>query len=254
MRIRTVKPTFWTNEKMSVLPDFTRLVALALLNYADDSGYFWANPKMIRGALFPFEEDSKRILGTLAQLSDEGYLRLGKTADGRDVGHIISFRKHQRIDKPTDSEIEQLASFEEASKNTQRVLQDSSCLDRKGREEERKGAAAVAPPPVFPFESDAFKTAWDGWLDYRKTRKLKYTNQGIFSQFKQFKKWGEAAAISAIEASIRNNWQGLFEPKPGDVAKNSTSDFDRAYAESLAALKQFQSPLPISTPVYNARQ
>ena len=32
------------------------------------------------------------------------------------------------------------------------------------------------------------------------------------------------------------------------------SDFDRLYAESLAALKQFQNPMPISTPVYNSRQ
>jgi hypothetical protein len=57
MRIRTVKPEFWTNEKMAALPDFTRLVALALLNYADDHGYFWANSLMMRGALFPFEDE-----------------------------------------------------------------------------------------------------------------------------------------------------------------------------------------------------
>jgi hypothetical protein len=144
MRIRTVKPVFWANEKMSAMPDFTRLLALALLNYADDYGFFWANPLMIRGALFPFEEDSKKIRGSLPQLVAIGYIRIGKTPDGREAGEIINFLKHQRVDKPQDSEIQPLVSFEDHSPNIPGLFDDQSQLDRKGKE--GKGKDILADP------------------------------------------------------------------------------------------------------------
>lgn len=61
MRIRTLKPEFWAHETLSRLPHFTRLMAIGLLNLADDEGYFYANPILIRAALFPFVDDSGTI-------------------------------------------------------------------------------------------------------------------------------------------------------------------------------------------------
>ena len=144
MRIRTVKPEFWTNEKMSTLPDFTRLLALALLNYADDQGFFWANVLMIRGAVFPFDDDSSRIRRALAQLATQGYLRLGKTTDGREVGQIVKFTIHQKIDRPSKALIEPLAQFDDDSTMIRRALDDDSSLDRKGSE----GIGSIAPTPL----------------------------------------------------------------------------------------------------------
>jgi hypothetical protein len=134
MRIRTIKPEFWANEKMGRLPDFARLLAIGLLNYADDYGYFWANPLMIRGALLPFEEDSSKVLKGLAQLESEGYISLGKTADGRSCGKVINFTKHQRVDKPKDSEIEPIAIFQDNSKNDIGSISDELPLEGKGKE------------------------------------------------------------------------------------------------------------------------
>ncbi len=118
---------------MSVLPDFTRLLAIGLLNYADDHGFFWANPLMIRGSLFPFDEDSSKIRRSLAQLDAEGFIRLGKTSDGREVGEVVNFKKHQRVDRPYDSEIQSLAIFDERSTNVPRTLDDDSSLDRNSK-------------------------------------------------------------------------------------------------------------------------
>jgi uncharacterized phage protein (TIGR02220 family) len=123
MRIRTVKPEFWQHELMSALPPFTRLLALALLNYADDAGYFNCNPALIRGNLFPFQEDSKNILVSIQELSRIGYLEVLALEDGREVGKIINFRKHQRIDKPQKSKLEELVKN---SKNIPRTFQESS--------------------------------------------------------------------------------------------------------------------------------
>lgn len=119
---------------MAALPDFARLLAIGLLNYADDLGFFWANSLMIRGSLFPFEEDSSKVRKGLAQLASEGYIRLGKTNDGREVGQVVNFSKHQRVDKPQESEIKPLAIFEERSGNGLLPFDEQSSLYGIGKE------------------------------------------------------------------------------------------------------------------------
>jgi hypothetical protein len=39
-RIRTIKPEFWRSEDLCSLPEATHMLAAALLNYADDEGFF----------------------------------------------------------------------------------------------------------------------------------------------------------------------------------------------------------------------
>jgi hypothetical protein len=134
MRIRTLKPEFWMHEGLCSCSEFSRLLAIALLNWADDEGYFMANPTLIKGQLFPFEEDSKKVPGSLLELSSVGWIELGEMADGRSVGRVLNFLKHQRVDKPRKSEIKDLCSFQESSKNPPRILQEASTEEWKGME------------------------------------------------------------------------------------------------------------------------
>jgi hypothetical protein len=126
MRIRTVKPEFWTDEQMSMISEFSRLLAIALLNYSDDDGYFLANPILIRGACFPFLDDYKKIPRSIQELSEIGFLDIGLLDDGRQVGKIVNFRKHQRIDKPQLSKLKEKSQFQEHSKNDPRTLREPS--------------------------------------------------------------------------------------------------------------------------------
>jgi DNA replication protein DnaT len=68
MRIRTIKPEFWQHPVMSRLPYDTRILALGLLNLADDEGYFSADTDYIRGAVL-FREDSSNVRRMLDELS-----------------------------------------------------------------------------------------------------------------------------------------------------------------------------------------
>jgi hypothetical protein len=52
-RIRTIKPEFWRHEDLSALPEATHMLAAQLLNYADDYGYFNANPALIKAEVSP---------------------------------------------------------------------------------------------------------------------------------------------------------------------------------------------------------
>jgi hypothetical protein len=145
MRIRTIKPDFWQNETIASLPEFTRLLAIALLNYADDHGYFMANPKLIHGNLFPFEEDSKKVPRSIQELSRVGYLELGKDEKGRDVARVINFTKHQRVDKPKPSIIKENCIFRDESKTNPRHVQDASQEEGNGREQGKGNERAIAP-------------------------------------------------------------------------------------------------------------
>lgn len=167
MRIRSVKPGFWKSETLSSVGPFSRLAAIALLNYADDRGYFICNHLVIRGELFPFEEDSKNVLGAIEDLSRIGFLALGKTAEGKRVGHIVNFLSHQRIDKPQLSEIEGLEVIWEHSKSIPRMIQEPS----KGEAEadtEKEGKRNVPRQAAFtpPSEQEWVEYCTRTWSDW----------------------------------------------------------------------------------------
>lgn len=134
MRIRTLKPEFWTSETIANLSDFAKLMAIGLLNYADDEGYFWANPILIRAAIFPFQDRTVIIDKAISELQKAGFIQLGRTTDGRMAGRVVNFALHQRIDRPKPSIISQNSTFDDQSTINQRQVDEGSLLEGKGKE------------------------------------------------------------------------------------------------------------------------
>lgn len=98
-RIRTLKPEFWADEKLSLLDPITRLVFLGLVSMADDAGRLIDNVKQLDGQLFPNTDDSCRdALDTLARM--ERIIRY-QSASGQYLLQIANWSKHQRVDKPS---------------------------------------------------------------------------------------------------------------------------------------------------------
>jgi hypothetical protein len=127
MRIRTIKPEFWQHPVMSRLPYDTRILALGLLNLADDEGYFSADTDYIRGAVL-FREDSSNVRRMLDELSRSGWITLCGSPE-RPVGRVVNFRKHQRVDRPQPSRLKQYA-LDESSTNDRRALDDQSTQEQ----------------------------------------------------------------------------------------------------------------------------
>lgn len=97
-RIRTIKPEFWTDEKMAVLDPMTRLVFLGLISMADDFGRLIDNIKSIDGMLFPHtEESSREALETLAKL---GRTLRYKSKAGQQLIQIVKWSDHQKVNHP----------------------------------------------------------------------------------------------------------------------------------------------------------
>lgn len=162
-RIRTIKPGFHSDEDLSKLSVETHYFASGLLNYADDEGYFNANPGLIQGQCFPLRQFTQDIGEMLNQLAGLDWIQLGKTPDGKRWGRVTKFSEHQRISHPTKSRIQLLAiqwdkEIVENSRNSpENFLNPRETLRPEGeeereeeKEEEGRGSATAPPSPPIP--------------------------------------------------------------------------------------------------------
>lgn len=138
-RIRTVKPEFWKHEELSSLPEATHMLAAALLNYADDEGFFNANARLIAAELFPLREPSVSIHDSLIALAGIGYIRLGNGADGKRYGWIVKFAEHQRVNRPTPSRIKKIGVEFDDVMTAHAQLTEPSVIAHHLNGKERKG-------------------------------------------------------------------------------------------------------------------
>ncbi|GAC1376883.1 MAG: hypothetical protein NVSMB4_05990 [Acidimicrobiales bacterium] len=109
MRIRSIKPEFWTSEDVASLPWEHRLLFIGLWSYVDDNGVGRDVERLIASSLFPLEEDPRETLATVSRglqwLSGQGLVTRYEV-DGRPLLHITAWDKHQRIDKPNKKRYE----------------------------------------------------------------------------------------------------------------------------------------------------
>jgi hypothetical protein len=73
---------------------------------------------------------------------------------------------------------------------------------------------------VFPpewAENERFMQVWADWVEHRSEMRRPLTKAAIRMQIRDLKKiaeqYGVEGVIASIEQSIKNGWQGLFEPK-----------------------------------------
>ena len=160
MRIRTIKPEFWSHPITGRWRGELQAFAISLLNEADDEGYLYADPISVRSAVRPFDEDSTNVRRMLDELSQQGWIELKKHPQRGVVGRILTFEKHQRIDRGRKSEISEyfneseVITLDEDSTKARRGLDEGSTLERKGKEQGKEGKGKDAPAERAPRESD----------------------------------------------------------------------------------------------------
>ena len=99
LRIRTIKPEFWTSEQVADCSRDARLLLIGIWNFADDSGVHPYSPKRLKMEIFPGNniEDSE-----VASMVDE-LVRVGLLskyeAQGGEFLHVTGFAKHQLMKK-----------------------------------------------------------------------------------------------------------------------------------------------------------
>jgi len=199
MRIRTVKPEFWTHPVMSRLPYDTRILALGLLNLADDEGYFEADPDYIRGAVL-FREDSSNVRRMLDELSRSGWIEMFGTAE-RPIGRVVNFKKHQRVDRAQPSKLKQY-TIDDQSTSDRRMIDDQSTLEQGTGN--RKGST-----PIVPLEGTGKQEDFVERECLSRVRKLFRKKENTPLDRGEDRAWRDRGTRAAVLATDRGDWELL---------------------------------------------
>jgi hypothetical protein len=241
MRIRTIKPEFFTHEELSDLELTSklpiRLSFIGLWCAADREGRFKWKPRSLGIQILPYDDINFSVI--LDALMSKGFVKR-YSVDGVTYGFIPSFPRHQVINNreqassipPFDQELTRESGVDDACRDALKSRESGvghACKgEGKGKEWKGREGKEDKLELELPFESDAFELAWSMWQEHRKEKKKKLTQSTASMQLKEMKEIGESRAISMINYSIKNGWTGLFEDKTSFVTpivrKPQTSD------------------------------
>lgn len=127
-RIRTIKPDFWTDEKLTDCSMSARLLFIGMLNFADDNGNIVASAKKLKMQVFP--ADNIECQPLINELIAHGRV-IEYSVSGSKYLNIKGFKKHQVINRPSKSNIPDI-NFNDDSVSAAGEVADGR--EGKGRE------------------------------------------------------------------------------------------------------------------------
>ncbi|MFE6854145.1 hypothetical protein ACFVDH_25520 [Streptomyces sp. NPDC057674] len=104
-RIRTIKPEAFESEDLASVGVTAMVTFFGLLTQADDSGRFRDHPAIIAGRLWALRADHTpaNVAIDLEQLAEAGLICRYTGCDGHSYLHVVTWEKHQKIDRPSAS-------------------------------------------------------------------------------------------------------------------------------------------------------
>ncbi|MGA4840522.1 hypothetical protein [Streptomyces sp. G45] len=104
-RIRTIKPEAFTSESLAQVSISAERTFFGLLTQADDHGRFRDQAAVIAGALWALrpEHGPLAVEDDLTQLAGAGLICRYEGDDGKNYLHIVTWAKHQKINRPSGS-------------------------------------------------------------------------------------------------------------------------------------------------------
>jgi len=194
------------------------MLAAALLNYADDEGYFNANPKLIQAECFPLRELSVSVQDSLNHLSKIGYIVLGSVDDGRRYGKVVGFLSHQKINRPTPSKIKDLQINWDGSPPIHAQLNECSLPERNREQGTGKGtgkgvgAQTSSRPRRGTRLPDDFIVP-DDWLQWAKSERPSVSARVEAEKFVDY--WRSATGQKATKRDWEATWRNWIRNSGG---------------------------------------
>jgi hypothetical protein len=206
------------------------LALLGLGDFSDDDGRSYPSVKTLATKIRLSPRMTKRVLKSLA---DQGAIEVEKNAGPRacNVYRII-----QKDGPAVGVRWSPVSAWHRGQDDTWGHADTGDSLDRDGDIFSDSEVSPVTPKPsetppepskikarkaraseseaseVLPFASDVFRAAWAEWRQHLREKKKPLGQTAAARQLAKLRDMGEARALAAIENSIANNWQGIFEP------------------------------------------
>jgi hypothetical protein len=105
-RMRTLKPEAATSETLTTVPREVRWTFGLLWTHCDDKGRCAFNPKLIKAALYPLDDDvtTDVVVDEIDQLEQIGAVCVYEVG-GRQYLHVPHWAEHQHPNRPQDSKL-----------------------------------------------------------------------------------------------------------------------------------------------------
>lgn len=181
-RIRTIKPEFWNDQKLGMESEAVMLVCIALWNLSDDYGTVNGNQMWLKNQIFPYKDKLRiDVFSTWLARLVELEVIIPFTFKGGSFYYIRTFRKHQRVDRPSQArncdegnlirilrekgyEIQEDGAFIKDSTSTLRGIDEGSSQEivigrekEIGKEEEGNAPAGDFAQPLLLEPKELYK-------------------------------------------------------------------------------------------------
>jgi len=214
MRIRTIKPEFYTHEVLFELEQETgmpiRVAFTGLWCIADREGRFKWQPRRIGAQILPYDGvDFSRVLDALLT---RGLIQKYES-QGEYFGHIPTFNKHQVINnRERESELPSPSESSICDASGTRGARVGHAGKAEGKGMEGNGTEGKGKDNMSGYP-DAVEQIWK---EYPQTGRARSTRKKVHTQWKAMPKDSLDQVLHAIRAwSKSHNWQkdgGQFVP------------------------------------------
>jgi hypothetical protein len=238
-RIRSIKPEFWSHERLAQCSRDARLLFIGLWNHCDDLGRARAHPALIKGQVFPYDQID--VVPLLEELERGEFIRRYEH-DGQMYLEVPSWDRHQVINKP--SKTTALPAPAAAAKTTRKRATaplpepSGSTTPRKGREgkgEEGKGEGGEPPAPPLP-ETDFSRFVREHWPDVKEPERREQD-------------WKQACPAVDLLAESRKAWSWEQE-SPQNRKVDHASFLGRWFRKCQDQPRATSPPLPLRNGAY----
>jgi len=267
-RLRTIKPEFWTDERIGECSPTARLVFIASWNFADDYGGIDRSAKQLKAQAFPY--DTIEVEPLIQELLRVG-LFVEYQANGKKFIHISGFQKHQKIEKPSrprvpryDPSAKSQGTLPESSPTSSGSSLGSSSLGSgigsgsgvRTRVRATPPKAATSPPAVQPAKPNqearrqAPLTDDSAWVEFKAIKELyppgTYRDVAWQTAERNFRILRETEPIEALIKAV----QAYAAQK--EAEGNIGSQFVLSPANFFSN-NEWRGPFPLPTTKANAR-
>lgn len=254
---------------MEIDDSTAKLTLMALADFSDDEGYCYPSYEVLAKKI---SKSKRTAIRAVEKLTELGFLQKEKRELNDGTSRTNLYKIVSEKDRVTQmppmmtNEKEAVTSMTSHSDTDDtRVVTSMSLHSDKGVTPinittNRTGSRTINEPSINPLPPkdvllpDFIDPAlWQDYLAYKKERREKLTQKGIEAKFSEWAKWARDGidVNECIREAMRNEWQGVFKPKPGsgggrNVPNNATTNphgLNQGTLNTMRAFREFEAQL-----------
>lgn len=226
---------------MEIDDSTTKLTLMALADFSDDEGYCYPSYEVLAKKISKSKRTAIRSVEKLAEL---GFLQKEKRElnDGTSRTNLYKIvSENERVTQTppmmTNGKEAVTSMTSHSDTDDTRVVTNVSLhsdksvtpinitTNRTVSRTTKEPSINPLPPKGVSLPDFIDPNLWQEYLAYKKERREKLSTKGIEMKFSEWAKWASEGidVNECLREAMRNEWQGVFKPKPTYKAQNGLS-------------------------------